>query len=208
MNKIAFVEGGIKTIYHEIGHIFGYCLANQKSNTYLGEIVEFSIGREKSCVGVENSYYHLHNVITEKERILNNTKNKARTIAWFIEVISGCTFQTLFENKDFNLCFGYESSKGGNNDYSNILIITSLCSFKFNMHDIFDLQEKYSHIIRNYNLINQLQPIISEIKTELIASDNIQVNFGQQRINYFYDYCKNLITQELYNEYEKLIVEF
>ena len=36
------VEQGIGTIYHEIGHLFGYILANNNDDDYLGEVIEIT----------------------------------------------------------------------------------------------------------------------------------------------------------------------
>lgn len=84
MDNLQIIEKATGVFYHELGHLFGYALANYHENTYLGEVIEFSIGDKKSCVGVENSYYHYSNFKTERDKIYTNTKNKIRTVSWFI----------------------------------------------------------------------------------------------------------------------------
>ncbi|MBD3906885.1 hypothetical protein NAL32_19715 [Chryseobacterium sp. Ch-15] len=208
MDNLQIIEKATGVVYHELGHLFGYALANYHEKTSLGQVSEFSIGKKKSCVGVENSYYHFKNLKTERERIYSNTNNKGRTIAWFIEVVSGCTFQAVFESKSFNLCFGVQQTNGGRNDYFNILAIIPLCSFDFNMHDIFALQNRYANLVIKYDLVNHFLPMVSKIKDELANSDDIQIDFNHDGIEYFYNICKDFITEELYKDYEKLIKDF
>lgn len=208
MTKLETIENGIGSIYHEVGHVFGYCLANQNSSTYLGEITEFSIGIIKSCVGVENSFYHFKDLKLERDRIYSNTSNRERTVAWFLEVISGCTFQAYFEKKDFQLCFGPEENKGGNNDFYNISAIRQISNLKFNFEDIYTLQNKYLQLIMKHDLIEKFLPLITGIKNELLESDSIQINYEKDRIIYYFNQCKELISDELYEDYRIIIDEF
>ena len=91
------IEDGKGTIYHELGHVFGYCLSNKSSKTSLGEIEKIEIGVLNNCVSPKKTFYHISDLLVEREIILKNTSFINRTFAWFIEVISGCTFQILFE---------------------------------------------------------------------------------------------------------------
>ncbi|HEX7869393.1 MAG TPA: hypothetical protein VF455_04700 [Chryseobacterium sp.] len=76
------------------------------------------------------------------------------------------------------------------------------------MYDIFDLQNKYASFIIKYDLIGQISPAVQEIKDLFISRNVLQIDFSTDEINYFYHFCKNIITVELYEDYEKLVKEF
>ncbi|RXM50002.1 hypothetical protein BOQ64_21015 [Chryseobacterium sp. CH25] len=76
------------------------------------------------------------------------------------------------------------------------------------MYDIFDLQYKYAILILKYDLIGQISSAIQEIKDLFISRNVLQIDFSKDQINYFNNFCKNIITIELYEDYEKLLKEF
>lgn len=120
MNIDQVIENGQGMFYHELGHLFSYYLANRTECTKLGKVEKFEVGLEMNRVRPSEKIYHFEQTKSVREIITLNTQNVDRTIAWFIEVIAGCTFQCCFEAKDFKLCFGGESGKIGATDFFNL----------------------------------------------------------------------------------------
>ncbi len=116
-------------VYHEIGHLVGYLLSNENEQTKLGELSEIEFKEGASRVVPKNRLYHFENINKEKDAIIQNAANIERTLAWFIEVLMGCVFQSLFEGKDFTECFGYEDGKSGRLDFMNLTAIKPFTDF-------------------------------------------------------------------------------
>ncbi|HCN50772.1 MAG TPA: hypothetical protein DIT10_17075 [Chryseobacterium sp.] len=208
MCRDEIIQKGTGTIYHELGHVFGYCLANKNESTYLGEILEVSIGVKKSAVILTNSYYHYEELNKSIEEIRFNTSNKERTVAWFIEVISGCTFQAIYEEKDFNLCFGPYENQNGYADYSNVASIARYSSFHYTIDDICIMQKKYHQFILDNNVLDFLKPQINEISYMLRESNECQISFTNQQIVELVEYFNKIIDAKMLNEYLKIIDDF
>ncbi|ROI06707.1 hypothetical protein EGI16_02035 [Chryseobacterium sp. G0240] len=208
MDNIEKLENGIGAIYHEIGHVFGYCLANKDENLKLGDINSVCIGFEKNYVGCYSSLYHFKGKEEGNTKIKNNTKNFERTIAWIIEVVSGCTFQALFEKVNFIKCFGPEYGKSGQLDAFNIIAIRPYSSFKFTYHTVLKIQNEYEKLLIGYNVIEKIKPIINEIKIIISKSPNFQIDFEKSEIEIYVSKCNELITTEFYSDYKKLIQNF
>ncbi|WP_294311519.1 hypothetical protein [uncultured Chryseobacterium sp.] len=207
MNNVEKLEKGIGVIYHEVGHIFGYCLANQDENLYLGDIDLFCIGFEKNYVGCNSSLYHFEGN-EGKTKIKDNTKNFERTVAWIIEVVSGCTFQTLFEMCNFSKCFGPEDGKSGQIDASNIIAVKAYSTFKFTYNTILKIQSEYEKLLIKYKIIDQVYPIINDIKDKISRSPMFQINFNKDEIETYVNKCNEIITSEFYLDYQKLLKIF
>ncbi len=198
------IQNGIGTIYHEIGHLFAYLLAGMSNDTTLGSIRSFETGLQKNCVIPEEFPYHINNPIKDKVQIEESTKNIKRTIAWFIEVISGCTFQCLKEDKHFDFCFGIEDSKLGKIDFSNLSVIRNISSFTWTFDDIYALNNEYTAIIKKHNVIQSLESLVNEISTKLLIHPH-QISITNEDLD---ELCRSIETvnyEELLKEYMELV---
>lgn len=203
-----FIATRIGTIYHELGHVFGYCLANKNKRTYLGELLEVSIGLKKSAVILANSYYHYEKPQKNIEAIRFNTSNKERTVAWFIEVISGCTFQAIYEDKDFDLCFGGEEYKIGYVDYSNVANIARYSSFYYSIQEICTMQKKYHHFLLNNKILDFFESKVDEFVSMLLKSSECQLSLNSQEIGELVTYIDENINEEIVNQYFEIVESF
>lgn len=202
------LEKGIGAIYHEIGHVSGYCLANKDENLRLGNITSLCIGFERNYVGCDLSLYHFDGPVEGKTKIKKNTENFERTIAWIIEVISGCTFQILFENFSFNKCFGPEDRKLGQFDAFNIIAIKPYSSYIFTYDTVLEIQNAYEKLLIKYKIIEKVSPIINDIKSQISRSPKFQIDFDKDQIEIYVNRCNEILSNEFYLEYRKLIKSF
>ena len=156
MNKEEYREFIESTVYHELGHVLGYVLANKKPETALGPIKIIRIG-ELNLVTPIKSFYHIETDINQDiPRLKEATENIERTIAWFIEVILGCSLQTIFEEIPFKMCFAPKLD--GGLDFKNISNLKLGSSFRWNIQEIYELQNDLEKIL--IKKISQLLLII------------------------------------------------
>ena len=84
---------------------------------YLFSEITFFCKPSKIDLGYHNfitpsqKIYHIENLLSEMKDVFEETKNVKRTIAWFLEVISGCDFETEFEKTNFSDCFCFNSNE-------------------------------------------------------------------------------------------------
>lgn len=195
-------------IYHELGHLYGYRLAHKHSKTNLGNVKRVEIGFLVNCVLPEKTYYHVENIFENRKEILKNTSKVERTIAWFIEVIAGCTFQCCFENNQFRYCFGSQNGKIGQIDYGNLSVIRNLSSFHWTFDEIYQIQKDFEDIIIEHQIINDLNIIVSEFENHLINDTRNQIILKNQELNELVEKIDKLITPNIINEYQKLIKKY
>ncbi|MNJ86025.1 hypothetical protein D3C87_35070 [compost metagenome] len=198
------VEQSQGVIYHELGHLIGYILADKNPVTTLGNVAKFEVGIKINRVLPKTTLYHFENSSEEWDRVFENTKNYERTLAWFIEVVSGCTMQSLFENCDFNDCFGYEP-KIGSVDYANICAIQGILSFEFTFDLIYSLQEEIKNLFIKYDLLEKLKPVVSNVKEYIINSSDHQVYLEEQELSQLIDTVDNLLEFPFVGEYFNII---
>jgi hypothetical protein len=202
------IENGQGTIYHELGHLIAYCLSNRNAKTALGEILSFEVGFKLNRVAPKQRIYHVENILLQREEIKSNTSNIERTVAWFIEVIAGCTFQVVFEKKDFNLCFGNNPKMTGYIDLSNLSVIRNISYFRWTFDDIYSLQKDLQTIIEKYNVVENLNVMVENLKLQLLKSENNQLEFRNNDLKNIEIEVEKLIGAELEIEYFSLIEKF
>ena len=196
------------TIYHELGHVFGYCLSNKSTATTLGEISKIEIGISQNFVYPKTRLYHVENAMVEREIITQNTANIDRTLAWFIEVISGCTFQVVFENQFFKNCYGPEKWKIGNIDFCNMSVIRNISSFTWTFDDIFNLQSDYEKFLKDNQIIDKIKFLVDEIIINLKNTSNYQLEIIDNDLEKIIHKTNSIITQKILDEYLQLIEKY
>lgn len=200
------IEEGEGLIYHELGHLFSYVLSNRNDITSLGEVESMNIGIKENAVTPTIKLYHFEKSALKNYNIIQtNTSNKSRTIAWIIEVIAGCTFQSIFENKSFNRCFGPDKELIGKVDFDNLSFIRPICAFNWNFNQVFDLQKGFINIIYNHEILDKISTIANHLKQELIKSENIQISLKGDELSDLVGKIDNLIEVKLIEDYNKLI---
>lgn len=199
------IEEGKGVVYHELGHLLAYCLSNKSENSSLGEVELIQIGFNINSVNPKKYFYHFENVFNQRNEILENTSKIERTIAWFIEVISGCTFQILYENLEFKNCFGAEDYKIGSVDFNNLSVIRNLSFFKWTFNDIYSLQIDYQDLIKKFNIIFLLRPLVDSLTKRIEDSQDNQLKIECNELYLIIEEINQLLTAKLIEEYLELI---
>lgn len=201
------IEDGQYTIYHELGHVFGYCLSYRVDSTNLGRIKQVAIGLQENRIMPLDVLYHFDSSDGNHIQVQENTKNVSRTIAWFIEVILGCTFQTLFVGKEFKDCFSV-SSNHGNIDYNNIMRLRNYSSFQYTIEDIYDLQSDVEAVLIKYNIIASFVDIANDIKQTLLNDISNQIFIRNAKLDNLLSSINKLISPEILTDYKNILNKY
>lgn len=201
----------IGAIYHELGHLIGYILSNYNDSTNLGSVSEFNVGSSKNCVSPSENFYHFLNGLAnhdDRNRITENTKRIERTAAWIIEVILGCMAQTVYEDTDFEDCYGPQDRKLGKFDFGNINGVHVVNEFQYNK-DVFDeLVLKIRQLIVNYNLIEKIKFIVDDILKKLIESNSKQLYYYGEELEILIQQVKSLIDNDIVDSYMEIVENY
>lgn len=193
-----------RVIYHELGHVLGYILSNKFEATSLGPIKSLEIGKDKNCVTASNLLYHSENVVKDKENIKINTSNIDRTIAWFIEVLLGCTFESEYFGYNFNTCF----NNSGIRDFENMSVIRGLTYFRWNFDDIDEMQFQLKSIIEQDKLIEKISPLIEKLYNEINSIETNQLLIVGENMEKLILEVNSYISESFYANYLEIISMF
>lgn len=206
MNNKSYKLKNIKPVLlHEFGHLFGYCLANKNDETFFCRPIEIGLGY-KNFITPSKKIYHIENLMQDREQVFENTKNIKKTIAWFIEVISGCDFETEYEKTNFDFCFCSNSRCSGSLDFGNLSVIRNISFFKWSFAHIFALQDSYRKLLLEYNIYIHLNEFTEEFLKEYGEKDFHIIE--KDELQRYIEKFNNLISEELNKSYLKLIEEF
>lgn len=189
--------------YHETGHLIGYILSNKDDSTKLGKVKSLELGFQKNSVTPEIYLYHYSNYLKEGKYITENTRKVERTIAWFIEVILGCTFQYIYDGYPFLDCF--RNASLGQDDFHNLIAIQGLSSFKFKMEDIDFLQDKLRRIVEKHEIINKITIPVEELVTSLKSDPIHQIELSGKELDLYIYKIDKILPHEFYTDYLDLI---
>jgi len=205
-NHIEFIKS---TVFHELGHLTGYCLANKFVSTKLGNVKSFEIGFLKNCVVPESSFYHIElDLLKEMDRLKNATKNVPRTVAWFVEVIFGCTFQSIIEKKPFQNCFGFGQNFDGHIDFSNLSIVRNVSNFMWNFDEIYELQSEIEKSLIDENFVQNLEPIANTLLEKIREKHSNQIHLNQSEMKELVEKIDKNISEKLITEYKRIIDKY
>lgn len=192
-------------LLHEFGHLFGYCLANKNELTYFCKPLRIDFGY-RNLITPSEKIYHLDNFMQDRPRVIENTKNIKRTIAWFIEVISGCDFETNFEGKQFKNCFCPSLFCSGSMDLANLSVVRNISFFDWSFDDIYDMQIEYRSLLSKYDIYNKIEIIVDDFIKKYGERD-MHILEGAELNDYVQEFS-DLISEEMYNDYVKTITTF
>ena len=199
------IDSGQGVIYHELGHLFGYFLANQNSNTKLGKVQKLEIGLLMNRVVPESRLYHFKQTEEDRQKVKQNTRNIERTISWFIENIAGCTFQTLFQKVKFEYCF---KGKLGIIDLSNLSAIRPFSAFNWNFHQLYDLQTDFETLLIQHEIVEKFEPLVNRIKEKLLQSEKQQLIFENEELEDLSSNFEEIIDTNFQSDYLELIYKY
>ncbi|QXP58184.1 hypothetical protein [Olleya sp. HaHaR_3_96] len=204
--KLEYIKS---TVYHELGHLTGYCLASKFEDTDLGNVKTFEIGFPKNIVVPAKSFYHVeHDLLKEQERIKKETENIPRTIAWFIEVISGCTFQSIVEKKHFKSCFGPTNNFNGYLDFSNLAIVRNVSSFYWNFDELQELQSELLKTLIDSEFVQKLEPIVQKLLDGIKSAPLLQLKLKPSEIENLTNQINEIIPIKLLTDYKEIVNKY
>lgn len=204
--KLEYIKS---TVFHELGHLTGYCLASKFEETDLGNVKSFEIGFPKNFVVPEKSFYHIEiDLLKEQSRIEKATENIPRTVAWFIEVISGCTFQSIVEKKHFKSCFGFGENFDGNIDFSNLATVRNVSSFNWNFDELYELQTEFLKVLIDNNFIENLEPIVQELLNRISTAPLLQLQLNPTEIENLVNKIDKSISKKLLTDYKEIVDKY
>jgi len=220
--KLHRLEKGKFTIYHELGHLFGYILANANEATVLGKVKECSIGLHKNCVIPEKYIYHMDNMPTdtedpdyndrlkeEKNKIKNNTKNLPRTLAWVCEVLLGCITQCTVEKVKFTDCYGaelrYGERKIGYKDSINISHMNHGSAYRFDISFFELLRRELEEFVRSKNIVDKLKPFVERIQNKISETDDFQKTYEGDDLELLYNSVSEILDDDMKMSYLEMI---
>ncbi|SOC81571.1 hypothetical protein SAMN06296241_3150 [Salinimicrobium sediminis] len=201
--KLEFINS---TVYHELGHVLGYCLAEKSEKTSLGPIQYIELGFPNNFVTPKTSYYHEEgNILEELDRFKEATSNIPRTIAWFIEVILGCTLEALYESKEFKTCFSFGSNYNGHIDFSNLGLVRNVSSFNWNFDDIYELQEEVKILLIKTEILKKVETIVEGLLKRIGNSPGLQLRISDKEAIRLSEKVNSIISVDLQEGYDKII---
>jgi len=209
------LEQGKGTIYHELGHLLGYILANANIATALGGVDKFVIGLlEKPHVSPKVHLYHIMDFNDKEEliRVGNNTQNIPRTLAWVCEVLLGCIIQCVFEYVNFKICYGLDKllngkNKMGSQDYSNVLNMNSVSDYS--LKPIFEsFREELENFVRSKDIVNKLAPYVQQIQNEISETDDFQKTYEGDDLELLYNSVSEILDDGMKVSYLEMINKF
>ncbi|WP_100616419.1 EF-Tu C-terminal domain-related protein [Confluentibacter citreus] len=204
--KLEYIKS---TVFHELGHLTGYCLASKYEETDLGNVKSFEIGFPKNIVVPTKSFYHIElDLLKEQDRIKKETENIPRTVAWFIEVISGCTFQSIVEKKHFKSCFGFGNNFDGHLDFSNLAIVRNVSSFNWNFDELHELQNEFLKTLIDHSFVQNLEPIVQELLNRIRLAPLLQLKLNPSEIENLTNQIHNSIPKKLLNDYKEIVDKY
>ncbi len=149
-------------IYHELGHVLVYLLANADKSTYITNIRFVSIGcRNNVVVPSENLYYY--EIGKPYVHIIANSKNIKRTLSWIILQFSGCIFESHYEGSKFDKCFCSKRESSGQKDYDNLFYFRHYSSIKLSDEDIERLKSKYIQFLENNHIFEKMRSYLEDL---------------------------------------------
>ncbi|WP_148305621.1 hypothetical protein [Dokdonia sp. MED134] len=204
--KLEYIKS---TVFHELGHLTGYCLASKFEETNLGNVKSFEVGFPKNIVVPEKSFYHIElDLLKEQNRIKKETENIPRTVAWFIEVICGCTFQAIVEEKHFKSCFGFGDSFDGHIDFSNLAVVRNVSSFNWNFDELQELQNEFLKALIDNNFVQNLEPIVQELLDRIRVAPLLQLELNPSDIESLANQINENIPQKLLTNYKEIVDKY
>jgi|GEM_PF-1099518 len=215
--KLDRLEQGKGIIYHELGHLLGYILANANEATVLGKVKECSVGLHKNCVIPKIYIYHIDNMPTdpndpdyndrlkeEMNKIKNNTKNLPRTIAWVCEVYLGCVMQCAFEEVNFSVC----AKKTGQLDLTNLSFVRTASYYTLDITILKPLCEELERFVKSNDILDKLKPYVQRIQNEISETDNFQKTYEGNNLELLYNSVSEILDDDMRTSYLKMIIDY
>lgn len=194
-----------ETIYHEFGHVIVYILSNKYQETFLGEIDRVLIGYRNLVSPKENLYYY--ELSSTNNHITENSKNIKRSISWIILQMSGCIFESYYENKDFSNYFCSHVDCSGRKDFENLYHFQNKSSFKIGDDDINRIRDNYISFLNKNDIFNKTKIYLEHFVD--VFNGSTHINFlDEDDIGTLLDEMETfIIDEDLIRDYHFLIIE-
>jgi hypothetical protein len=183
-------------------------LANKTETAKLGKVEKFEVGLKMNRVCPAERTYHFEQTKIGRKTLTLNTENVERTVAWFIEVIAGCTFQCCFENKEFKLCFGHENNKIGSIDFWNLSAVRNLSAFNWTFDQIYEMQKDFKEVVEKHNLVDKIKPIADDIKLKVKNSLTNQITIEKTELEELNIEFEKVVSDEMFTDYLQLVLAY
>lgn len=192
-------------IYHELGHVLVYLLANANEETYLASIKFVSIGcRNNVVVPSENLYYY--EIGKSSVHIAENSINIKRTLCWIILQFSGCLFESYYENSEFYKCFCSKKESSGQKDYDNLFYFRHYSSIKFSDEDFERLKSKYTQFLENNHIYEKMCSYLEDLLG--VFGSNPAVLFAGEDLEILVDQItERVLNEKTISAFQELITQ-
>lgn len=182
-----------EVIYHELGHVLVYLLANAQEDTSLGHIRYVILGnRTNAVVPCDNLYYC--EIGNPNNHITENSKNIKRTLCWIILQFSGCLFESHYEGGNIDDCFCSKIGSSGQKDYDNLHYLKYYSSITITDEDVARLKNKFIAFLEDYAMFEKMNNYLEHFLS--VFGTNAFYTFAEDEI----DILLEEITDHTLNE--------
>ncbi|SHF01411.1 hypothetical protein [Chryseobacterium sp. OV279] len=192
-----------ETIFHEFGHLLVYIVANKNSETHIGNVKTVQIGLNKNKITPDINLYYF-DPMQQNLHIFNNSKNINRTIYWVILQFSGCLFESIYDDIDFNKLFCSRVECHGKTDFDNIYYFNIKSFFKITDTDIERIKSNYLEILYRHNIFEKTEKYLEHFLT--IHGSNPQLGFDSDDIETLLEEMEQwIISNEFISDFNWLV---
>lgn len=192
-----------ETIYHEFGHALVYLLSYESHTTNLGIIEKISIGY-KNFVSPKHNLYYYEPLIGNTKHITENSQNIARSICWIILQISGCIFESEYEQKNFEQYFCSKYDCSGKKDSDNLFYFRKYSIFKINDEDISRIRINYTNLLYKHSTFFRTEQYLEYFLD--IHQGSTHINLDEEEIEVLLCEMKDkIITTDLITDFFSML---
>jgi len=192
-----------ETVYHELGHVIVYILSNKNADTYLGNIRLIVIGEFQNYISPDQNLYY-YKLTEPNNHIYENSKKIRRSICWIILQISGCLFESHYDNTDFGKLFCSKYGCNGKKDFDNLLHFRHKSSFKITDDYISKLIIVFTELLEVHNVFEKTNDYLENFLK--IHGDSNHFPFDNENLEILLNEMKEkIVSTDLETDFKILI---